>query len=510
MSATNHAAQPDMSSALSAFERVMRVEPYNVAALCDIGRALAQLGRTQEAQKCYKNAVEELRRAARAGDVDAALVSELRIYQGFVIPQDNEQHYHRCFADWRDDLAKLGKRFRTTLPLDQYDTQRVAFVMHAGHILGHTEVLVKMLEGARTMPGKVPRVRIYVMGPFDNAFVERANRAGVEIVLIKNVPGVRPYFERLQWLRESLRRDAFGVCIWVSVPTMAAFAFSMQLAPIQIFWALRYHPVRGAYIDGYITWGDKSEKTRRYGNQEWEVVPVPFAVDDALPERSEIELLRHQFPENVLLGTLAREEKIDSAPFLQAVASILTANPQAGFLWTGRSEHAGITEFFRAAGIAKRCHFVGWVDTKLYAAALDIFLETFPHGFGITSYRALAAGVALLSYLDSYTTFGQHFWRNAHAPGADGVVPQRPRLNAPDEYAILCARDTEEYVALAGRLINDPAWRAEIGARGQAFFREEQGNNIVYAKRFFATVARIAAAKLGNSAPGNPEAAPTI
>ena len=34
--------------------------------------------------------------------------------------------------------------------------------------------------------------------------------------------------------------------------------------------------------------------------------------------------------------------------------------------------------------MADRCHFAGWVDTRLYASALDLFLETFPLGCGIT------------------------------------------------------------------------------------------------------------------------------
>ncbi len=502
----------DLHSALQAYEHTLRADPYNVSALCEIGKALNQFKRPQEARKCYKAAVEALKRAIRAGDVDAALIFETTIFHAFVRTGDNEQHYYRCFSDWREDMARLGRR--SGRPADaRADPNRIAFFLHTGFVLGHTEVLFKILENIPRARRAALTLRIYVLSDYAQSFMARAQKTGVEVVLVAEClprgSGNSPY-ARFLYLRDRLRQDEMGVCVWVSVPTLAAFAFAMRLAPVQIFWSLRFHPITGPYIDGYITWGDKSEKTRRYGNQEWEVVPVPFAVDDSLPEPSEIERLRRLYPVSVLLGTLAREEKIDSAPFLQAVASILTANPQAGFLWTGRIALPSITEFFSAAGIAERCHFVGWVDTKLYAAALDIFLETFPHGFGITSYRALAAGVALLSYLGPYTSFGQHFWHSAHTPDTDGVVPQRPRLNAPDEYAILCARDTEEYVALAGRLINDPAWRAEVGARGQAFFREEQGNNVVYAERFFAAVIRIAAAKLGNSAPGSPAAPPTI
>jgi hypothetical protein len=266
----------------------------------------------------------------------------------------------------------------------------------------------------------------------------------------------------------------------------------MRLAPVPIFWALRFHPLAAPYIDGYITWGAADEVTRRHGSQDWQVVPVPFAIEEARPARSEIDELRRRFPEPLLLGTLAREDKINSAPFLEAVSKILGANPQAGFLWTGRQEHPAVAETFRAAGVAQRCHFVGWVDTRLYAAALDVFLDTFPHGCGVTSYQAFAAGTALLSYLDPYTIFGTHFWKHALAGGGTAAAPMLP---SPDEHPILCARDKEEYVELAGRLIADTAWRARIGARGHDFFLGEAASNRGYAERFFATVARIAAAK---------------
>lgn len=486
---------------LGELKEVVRLEPNNVTALCRIGRSLAGLGGARQASKCYRAAVDALRRAARSGDVQRALDFEEAIYTTFVKSVENEEHYRRSFADWKDDLATLGRRYRDPAALCSDGGDRIALFLHSGHILGHTEVLLKMLESRPRSGEHRVEARVYILHLYEPVFMARSRAAGIEVVSALDALGPGSTWDaRFIWLRQRFRDDRVGVCVWVSVPTMAAFALSMRLAPVQIFWAMRFHPISGPDIDGHITWGDKSEKTRRYGNREWEVVPLPFAVDDSLPQAAEISELRRRFPESVLLGTLAREEKINSAPFLQAVADILLAHPQAGFLWTGRSEHPGIAGFFQAAGVGPRCHFVGWVDTKLYAAALDVFLETFPVGSGVTSYQAFAAGVPLLSYLHPQTIFGTHYWHSLAAPDASGAVPAQPRLSAPDKHSILCARDTEEYVALAGRLISDPAWRAQIGARGRAFFQEELGNTKAYAERFFATVFRIAASKLGGSA----------
>ena len=324
--------------------------------------------------------------------MNLALEWEDLIYTTFVKNVEDEAHYQQCFADWMDELAALGRRFSDQVALSSDGADRVAFFLHSGHRLGHTEILLKMLESRPRAGDHGLEPRVYILNLYDPDFVERVRAAGVDVVrVIDDLGRSAPVDARFLWLRERFKLDRVGVCVRVSVPTMAAFALSMRLAPVQIFWALRFHPTSGPYIDGYITWGNLDEKTRRYGNQEWQVVPLPFAIDDSPPDPAKINELRRRFPESVLLGTLAREEKINSEPFLQAVADILAANPQAGYLWTGRSKHPGIAGFFRAAGVAERCHFVGWVDNKLYAAALDVFLESFPYGFGIIGYQAFAA-----------------------------------------------------------------------------------------------------------------------
>ena len=483
---------------LGELKEVLRLEPNNVVALCRIGGRLAVAGRAREAGRCYRAAVEALRRHARAGDAHLALICEEHIYVTFVRAVEDEEHYRKSFADWKGDLEALGRRFRDAATLSNGGAGRIAFFLHNGAVLGHTEVLLKMLE-SRPRSGEHPaEPRVYVLGVCGPDLLARCRAMGVETVSAVDALGPASRIDaRLIWLRQRFKEDRIGACIWVSMPTVAAFALSMRLAPVQIFWAMRFHPISGPDIDGYITWGAPDEKVRRYGDQEWQVVPMPLALDAPPPDKEEVKKLRGRFPERVLLGTLAREEKINSAAFLRVVADILAAHPEAGFLWTGRSEHRGITEFFRAAGVEKRCHFVGWVDTQLHAAALDVFLETFPFGSGITSYQAFAAGVPLLSYLHPQTIFGTYYWHFLTAPDAEGAAPREPRLNAPDEHPILCARDAAEYVALAGRLISDEAWRATIGARGRAFYEEELENNKAYAQRFFATIQRIAASKPG-------------
>jgi glycosyltransferase involved in cell wall biosynthesis len=257
-------------------------------------------------------------------------------------------------------------------------------------------------------------------------------------------------------------------------------------------WSLRYHAVRAPEIDGYLTYGSWGEDSRVFHGQRWTVVPVPLALDPRRPPAAATAALRARFPEKVLVGTLAREEKIASRPFLDSVAAILLRNPDCGYIWTGQQMHPGIVSVFAERGVGARCHFVGWVDTPLYASILDVFLETFPLGCGITGYQALAAGVPVVSYLDENTLFGMQYWSELMARAGERSQVTREML---DGYPVLCGRDPREYAVLGSRLIEDPAFRDEWRAREAHFFQEEIASIARYSKRFFGAIDGIASRK---------------
>jgi len=492
----------DLHWVLGAYERIMRADPHNLRALCETGKALHQLNRPQEARKCYKSAVEVLKRAIRAGDADAALNIETAIYVNFVRTIEDENHYYRCFSDWREDMAKLGRQFRK--PGDYSgNPRRIAFYLHTGFMLGHTEVMFKILENIPPARRADLLLRIYVLDNYDQAFLERAEKVGVEVVAVAAcLPGGSSgsRLDRLLYLRDRLQRDEMGVCVWVSSPDKAAFTLSMRLAPVQIFWALRFHPITGSYIDGYITgFGARDETERVYGKQKWAVCPTPLTINTPPQEPAAVAAARSRYREPLLLGTIAREDKINSKPYLDCIARILQMHPDAGYLWTGKEEHAGIARFFRDAGVSHRCHFIGWVDVNLYSRVLDVFLESFPLGAGVSGYHALAAELPLVSYLAPNTVFGNHLW---HKRTAEKPAPEPYDINHavsdPSSLSssyILCPRTPDEYVAFASRLVTDQAFRQAVGRAGRVFYEDEAGRVQEYTLRFFDTIRHIAHAK---------------
>ncbi|HET7730565.1 MAG TPA: hypothetical protein VFK48_11080 [Usitatibacter sp.] len=476
----NSPARPDPREALrQKVAHILRGPPFDVQAVCAAGVAAHQLGLEHEASLMLRLAVDVLRHVIRQGDAPKALVLESLVYDSFVKAVETEEHYEKVIGQWRDAMAQLGRRYQA--PSAMRAGSGVAFVFHNGVVLGHTEVLLRLLERR----GRARPVRLYALFGCDDEFVARAAAIGVAVEAYRGSPE-----GPAAWLRQRMQANGESVAVWVSAPPAASFIFAARVAAVQIFWTLRYHAVHIPEIDGYITYGSWGESERVFHGQGWRVCPVPLALEPRPADAAQVAALRSRFPEKVLLGTLAREEKIDSSPFLQCVVEILRRHPQCGYLWTGRRPHQGIVEMFREAGVGDRCHFVGWVDTPLYAAALDVFLETFPLGCGITGYQALGAGVPLVSYLEPNTVFGMQYWSDLLAKAGSVDAVTREML---DEYPVLVARSKEEYVDLVSRLLSDEAFRARWTGREKAFYESEIGGVERYSRHFFATIDQIAA-----------------
>jgi hypothetical protein len=182
---------------------------------------------------------------------------------------------------------------------------------------------------------------------------------------------------------------------------------------------------------------------------------------------------------------LARTEKINVPAFLDVVVEILRANPMAGYLWTGRERHGGIQAHFEAAKIADRTHFIGWVNTPLYAQVIDIFLETFPFGCGVTAMQALTVGTPLVSYAAPETQFGMHFFRPLAE--ATPAAPEIKRLLSGEGASgpLLYAQRPREYVDFANRLAREPDWRQSVGQAGRDYYQRYMSDSTRMSRRFY-------------------------
>ena len=249
-----------------------------------------------------------------------------------------------------------------------------------------------------------------------------------------------------------------------------------RIAPLQGWFAMKYHACDIAEIDVHL--GVENVVLRKtMEGREWRTLGSAARSwvdpEQAGPARA----LRATFPDAAIVAaSIGREEKLDSPAFLEAVCELLSKHPNLHFLWTGRVPRASIRGAFERAGVADRARFVGWVDTRLYAQAIDLFLDSFPFPCGFTLKEAMAAGkpAVMMNTPESLETGVPGAISPLIEHTADAPPEVRERLRAiftreRDFDLYLCAASADEYVAMAGRLIADPELRARAGAANRAF-----------------------------------------
>jgi glycosyltransferase involved in cell wall biosynthesis len=265
------------------------------------------------------------------------------------------------------------------------------------------------------------------------------------------------------------------------------------MAPVQGWLAMKYHACEIDEIDARFA-VENVVLTKRMDGHDWRTFGSAAAswLDPALevPARE----LRAGFPADaVVAASIGREEKLDSPPFLEAVCTLLQRHPRLHFVWTGRVQRPSIQGAFERAGVAARTRFAGWVDTRLYAQAIDLFLDSFPFPCGFTLKEAMAAGkpAVMMSTPESLET-GVPGAISPLVDGSGAAAPEaRERLRAiftaeRDFDLYRCAGSPDEYVAMAGALVADAGLRSRVGSANRAFIEAFLSSPAAEARKFLA------------------------
>lgn len=489
---------PDLAAAVDAVNR----QPGNLDALLTLGGLAHDYGEHEQAAKVRDHLVQVLAQGIELGRAPPDLVASLQLmlYNRFVKKIETEAHARACFQSWLQPTVAFARRqqdAKLPRPLwtpSEQKPWRAAFLLYTEHVLGHTEALLELLKHRPQGQPWHDQPIVYVLEAKNGlgALEALVQQTGAQIVNLDTQPDApKGFAAKMQWLRRHMDAEGVSHFVWVSAPATAAYAMAMKLAPVQVFWTLKFHPFQIPEIDGFITYGAWSEQTRVQHGETWDVVPFMMSKPAGAVDPAKVAEVRERFAQHDLLfGTLARTEKMNAVPFLDAVVRILRDHPKAGFVWTGRERLQAIQGHFDQAGVAQQCHFVGWVETPVYARALDVFLESFPFGCGLTGIQALEAGTAFLSYAAPETQFGMHFLRPLQQGGAAADEIRR-LLSAGDDgrAPLLYAKDADEYVALAARLAADVAFRKAVGAAGQDYYRRYLTDSDGMGRRFMQILA---------------------
>ncbi|MFZ5530809.1 MAG: hypothetical protein ACOY4U_07150 [Pseudomonadota bacterium] len=444
----------------------------------------------------YGYALPMLRWSLAQGAFDHALALEVQCYEHFVKQRETEDHFRQKLNEWVPDMLAAGRRLRIRLPPlpapVEGGRQRIGFFIHNASTLAHIEALINVLDGYQQLADKPFDPIIYCFGGEDAAMQQRFRQIGVPVILLdKEYPETKDsFYSRLTRLRDRLHADGVSCLVWVSLAIMMPLAFAMRVAPVQIWWSMKYHGLGFDEIDGYVTSGSFSRTEIKQG-RVWRAgrLQVSGRHDPSL--RPEADAIVAQYRPAKILGTLARHELIRSPRFLDAVIAILQRNPNAIFLWTGREEAADISGRFRDAGVIGQTRFLGWVNIKVYAQVLDVFLDTFPFGCGFTVLDTMAAGTpAVFMAADPQSedpSYDRILWSmiDGKTGTAEDTALARGIL-ADKDGAILFqhAIDSEDYVARATRLLHDSEYAKAVGDAEQRFMDAMMSNPSQSARDF--------------------------
>ncbi|WP_419900201.1 hypothetical protein [Roseomonas sp. USHLN139] len=414
-------------------------------------------------------ALPALLAAAAAGQRALAVDLEAQLSLHWLRREESGAHHARWIGRWAPALAACG-RTQALAPLPPQPVAgrpAVAIVAHQANSLAHVQAMLTMLEACARLPSRFSYAVHFLQGA-DEAVFARLRAAGIAVVA-HGFPRDAPLADMIDVLALRLRQARVAAAVWLCSPIGLAYAFGRRLAPVQVWWSLKFHPPAAPDADlrlgGFAGQGEAVQV---------EGIPwrnLPGSIDPQIPADAAAQraALRQNFGPGLLLGSLAREEKLADPDFQDAIIAILRALPGARYLYTGRRDLPAFRDRLQAAGVAAA--FIGWVDTGVFAGVLDLYLDSFPLGGGLTAMQAMVSGVApvflahdpgapLAGVLDNVL----HRQRQGAAvPAAERAARDALLRDADGTDLLPPLRSVEAYVARAVQLGRDDGLRRSVG-----------------------------------------------
>jgi glycosyltransferase involved in cell wall biosynthesis len=417
-----------------------------------------------------------LRQICLQGDDIVAIYLETFIYQTHIKRTETPEHHAACWSQIAPVMYEMGKAMlaRRAAPTQQCDVTtgppKIAFFIHSTAILAHTDwVLTYLRAWHRTGRQLIQPIVFSMASGRSTPLQEALDRLDIPLIAGPELfPDLHPA-QILVLAKQYFEKNGVGLAVFVSLPLHLAYSAGIHIAPRLAWWPMKFPLSTFPMVDSRIQTRTLYKATETIDGQEWRFGPPFHDVPDTA-SADEVRAIRQKYAGKVILGTIAREEKINSGGYVDAVVEILRRHPEACFLWTGRTELTAVVSAFEAAGVADRCHFVGWVDPRIYCGAFDVYLDTFPLS-GTMAVEALHAGVAVVSQ-------GEDGAYHYLAPDATGRLPYRDAEKAVLEQIFgeleaqlgdIWSASSAAYVTRASRLIVDVDLRRKLAAAGKAF-----------------------------------------
>jgi glycosyltransferase involved in cell wall biosynthesis len=419
-----------------------------------------------------------------AGNYNLLLEIESNLYDNYIRHHENEDHFHDVYKKLNPILRKCGSEFKFS-----YETKKikvlkksqlpiVVFFIHNASMLAHIISLLDFFRGLKKLQIQEFVPFVICLTNYNSSLWEELNKLGIDSFFFDLEFQQMSILERIIYIREFIKYNNIKIFISVSLVVFISFMFSMRIAPIQVWWSMKYHNYKIPEIDFYMTGGALGENFKIRNKTKWLVSQGAFSnlVNFSLAANA-IMHKKSLGGKKIILGSFGREEKLRSNDFLNCIVKILTNNPNVIFLWTGKIHDVYINEFFLSHGVIQQTNFIGWVDTKFYAHVIDIYLDSFPFPSGLTIYEAMALGVPTVLFKTNNSDLGIQANINGLYYGLTGELIDQKRVQEifkkySDEELILLANNKNEYIDYANKLIKDINFRKRVGNAGKCFINE--------------------------------------
>lgn len=416
-----------------------------------------------------------------------ALELEFRLYTEFVKRWEEESHFRMVYQSLVPHLRGLINSARTDLHRIRSSNTKlrsdpnrqiplVFFIIHMESELAHIQSLLRYLEAYTEFRNELDSINPVVVSLDGSNPGLRARLQSMNVPLVSlgdHTNKQQDGYNKMLNLAELCRENQPEAIIFVSIVMWMTSYFAARMAATQLWWTMKYHSFSSPDVDGYLC-GSPDGEPREIGGNQWETAPFggkDWFAPELMPQASIIRAEMRNW--KTVFGSIGREEKLRDPAFLDVVCGVLDANPDAIFLWTGMRRDESIQHFFYTRGLSERTRFIGWVNTKLYAQVIDVYLDSFPFPGGYTVYESMAAKKPVVMMRLDYPGVGlqnnvSRYYFAEHREGIHGEIQTLFRKTEDKIYYPL-ASDKLEYIAFASRFADDLTLRSIVGSINAQF-----------------------------------------
>lgn len=411
---------------------------------------------------------------------------DIAIKFSFAQQPHTEEQSEYCDKLVRPVFRTMGIKLAGLAPLKQvykrpsgHQIPRVAFVYDV--VMNRSSpvvVLLNFFKGCLRCNGKVVQPVIYAFTSVTADVKKDIDSLGFELFDMKTESRAALYddvfTDRFLYMAKHIRNNRIDAVVYVTTDAFLNLAGAFRILPVQLFWSMGFTYQQAPNIAAYI-YNGTFERFMTANGRTWRIGRAGLDWFNPELRKPGREFRQKNSTSEIVLAHLGRTQKINNEAFLNMLNEILVSRPQVGFLYTGHVSIPRIDEFLSMKGVSERCKFVGSVDGKMFVHAIDILLDSWPFGGGHSVCEAMMAGVAVVFYRYDYMK----------EPGAlrsillayDGIAGteaeqadvKRIFTGKNGRNLLLVADNPEQYRDMVHQLIDDPAFRSEVGEAGRIF-----------------------------------------